>query len=80
MLAIAKRLGERVAKEIALGDDADEDLTVIVDDRQVTNPPQAHDVVGERELVVAFKGGRIAVITSRTLSSFILIPPKALHR
>ena len=38
VLAIAKRLRERVAKEIALGHDADEGLTVIIDDRANGEP------------------------------------------
>src|SRR5208337_2280682 len=59
VLAISKRLRERIAKEIALAHDADEDVTVIIDNRQMANPSQEHDVVSQGEFVVAFKSGRV---------------------
>src|SRR5208283_2017426 len=59
VLAIAKRLRERVAKELALAHDADEGLTVIIDNGQMSNPSQEHDVVSQGEFVVAFKSGGV---------------------
>ena len=55
VLAIAERIRERVAKEIALADDPDQGLPIVIENRQMANPPQLHDVVGKGELVVAFE-------------------------
>src|SRR5260370_37001523 len=57
--AIAERLSKRIAKEIALGHDADQKLAVIIENRQMANPAQPHDIGRPGEVVIAFKSGWI---------------------
>jgi hypothetical protein len=76
VLAIAKRLRERVAKEIALGHDADEGLIIIIKNGQMAHPTQPHDVVSQRELVIALEGGGIGRHHVANFQAFILTSPK----
>jgi hypothetical protein len=54
VLAVAKRARQDAAGEVALTNYPDQLLPVIVEHRQMTNSPEVHDVIGERELIVSF--------------------------
>jgi hypothetical protein len=58
-LAITKRLGQCAAKQIALRDNANQLLSVIVENRQVPDLRQMHESIRESELVVSFDGDKL---------------------
>jgi hypothetical protein len=59
VLPIPKCLSQRSTKEITLAHDSNYFFAIIVQNREMPDPPEIHHVVGERQFLVALQRGHI---------------------